>query len=340
MPIEGTNYIFDIGYQRSDRELRNPIQVADSLMRAPSQRSPKHISNILCDDILRIIFRDPRFDLKQLIAIANVCTRFQGIAGPIFKAKFNQPININVDQDIEYNAPLWLVDDLFRGFGSLITDITVHGCPAVVMRSISRYCKNIEKITLSNRSVEECILPPFNREKLINLNLDKMKFADLRSIEPFFRVNPQLVQLKLHIDSSFGLGAILRHLPNLEVLKLHWQGTQSSFDNDTTCFEQLKCLKSLTLRHCDEVDGVLRSLITGDVQLEELKFNDTQRYRDIPLVDLIYQLKNLKWLRVREKDVLSLARFTERLDNSSEARRNRPIDLNIDMMIEVRIKVH
>lgn len=290
------------------------IPVADSLLPSPDQQSRQHLLNILCDDVLRMIFEssinDHRFDLKQLVAIANVCTRFRRIAADIFTAKYKG--NINFDH-LSVN-PAWVEFELLRAFGRLISEISFSGICTSTLDMVSKYCQNIKgiKCLIKDQGLfyRECILPQRLCPKLVNLHLSTMHFYDLRATETFFILNPQLEQLTLdNIGMPFDLD-FLRHLPNLKVLVLHSQCVRYQ------SFGQLRYLKSLHLRS-EDIQRILNELIAGNVQLERLDLSG-EHDNSIEIVNLICQMKSINWLQVNSIDDRSLTRIIESLEHLSE----------------------
>lgn len=277
------------------------IRVADSLVPAPDQHAPNNIANILCDDVLRIIFEDPRFDLEQLVEIGNVCERFRSVAGDVFQSKYKGAIDYF--GNMKYSAPLWLVHSCLCAFGSRTSSIDLYITWPIIFlwKWLERHSKEIQEIQVSSLLFEQhCELPATEFPNLVNLQLKSMSFRHSKSIEPFFEKNPQLKQLHMtSVVMDCSVEDILRHLPNLQ--KLNLDGFQCA-GNNMEYFAHLQSLKELLLsQDFDGARGILDALNAGNVQLEHLQFfrsdnitND--RINITSLYSKLYRMKSLKRL--------------------------------------------
>lgn len=319
--VEGIDHEFCVAIANMRVYEKSNETIADSLIPAPDQQSPSNIMNFLYDDVLRLIFEHPCVNLKKLIVLKNVCTRFQRIAEDIIKTKFKG--TMIVDRDIENGVSMCLAEGVLREFGSLISKIELNDvCPPIGLRLITEHWKSEGEITCRMPYFPDCThLPQSNYPKLIKLRLDNMICADLQSAESFLIQNPQLLQLQLNFIELLHLETILCHLPNLEVLTFNYvqtkRGRTTICDETIKCFGQLKCLKSLTMPYAEEIQGILKALIAENVQLERLELAGNC-YSSTGVVSTICQMKSLKWLQIpqiNDDDVLYLI---EKLDNLTE----------------------
>lgn len=307
--IEGIDYEFNLlNSSHRHRHMGKNIPVPLSLLPAANQQSSHHILNILYDDVLRMIFEDPRYDLRQLVAIANVCTQFQRIAGDIFTARYK---GITVHR--EMNCPP--IADFLHAFGTLVSTIDLTAtCAPITLRLVLNHCEDVEEIacTFNNGN---CNLPQLRCPRLTRLSLSDT--YDMQTTVPFFALNPQLEQFTLdQVNISFGFEEIFRHLPNLTAVCL------TSVDatwNDVKSFGQLKYLKSLRLENVpvEAIQRILNVLLAGEVHLERLDL-DVESNNNIDLVRSICQLKSIKQLRINLIDDSSLMYLCRNLKHLCE----------------------
>lgn len=137
----------------------------DQLLNPPDQDSPKHILNVLNDDCLFAIFEKLHF--STLITVANVCTRFNGIAKDTFSRKYKfRKINI---LDLEWNRQPTLsqVNRFLNEFGSSITSLSLFERSLtryigrkikdtdIMLKMINKYCKSINELEFNGLEVHE-----------------------------------------------------------------------------------------------------------------------------------------------------------------------------------------
>lgn len=311
--IGGIDYKLDTDHSTESKKSEEKMAVADSMRPTPDQDAPNHILNMLCDDVLRMIFEDPRHGMDQLIVIANVCTTFHRIAGDIFKARHKGQMYIYQDRD----TSIWAVNELLRTFGSLISTISLNFCVPLTMVLATKYCNNIETMKCSSNSRSKLILSQCNFPKLVNLHLSNMDFDDLPSAEAFFKLNPQLEELALqNISMTFNIKYILRHLPNLIILSLELQ----EYDcNDVEYFKKLKHLKSLRFKsiRIEQLQRILNKLVAGRVQLERLELNGCTGNNN-EMLNTLCRIKSINWLQIHSINDSSLIPIIRNLENLAE----------------------
>lgn len=232
-----------------------PIPMANTLQPPPAHDSPLNICNILCDDILRIIFQDRQFNDTQLVEIGNVCRRFNGVAKDVFKKKYKGRVeHIN---GTTANQPVWLMNDLLRTFGASISYVDSRlfaGYQGIGFGLVTKYCMDIVKLECYPRTIIR--LPGYKLPKLLELNLSNMYFTDPPSTSTFFQLNSQIEVLMLDdVTLPDGFGSLLKHLPNLRHLTLARNAARNHWRN-FACFEQLRQLESLELRSLMLSDAV------------------------------------------------------------------------------------
>lgn len=110
----------------------------------PHQESPNHILNTLNDDCLLELFESPVFSLWDLVTIANVCTRFHGVAKKAFRTK-----SID-DKEIFRAIDLWRMEEFFCAFGELITSIDLSENEStnadIMLWLLLKHCTNITNL--------------------------------------------------------------------------------------------------------------------------------------------------------------------------------------------------
>lgn len=188
----------------------------DQLLHPPDQDSPKHILNVLNDDCLSAIFEKLHF--STLIAVANVCIRFNGIAKNAFSSKYKfRKINI---LDLEWNRQPTLsqVNRFLNEFGSSITSLSL------LKRSVGRYSRRDIKDT-------DIVL------KMINTYCTSLNELEFDSLE-------------VHEQTLYKIRGLLERL---EILRVYHLKTASIFDIISNCSE-LKIL-DMHFSHYIREDG-------------------------------------------------------------------------------------
>lgn len=304
--IECIDYEFYIMYL--EREETNEITaVADSLLPAPKPQSPDNILNILCDDVLRLIFVDPRFDVMQLMEIANVCMRFQSIAGEIFTSKYTGKIDLCDVVGRHVLSPIWMVAEFIHAFGPLIATFNLGAtCPSIALQLVANGCPEIEEIICRRYGrYAECVLPAIYWPKLAKLQLYDMAFDDVTAIQAFFAMNAQLEQLILDdVVASFHLMRICRLLPNLGHLTLCPLQHVYYHEPVPAIDFSIKSIRH-TLDECVHVKEASFAITTTDATID---------FSDMDAIDRIRKSRpiNLK-IRIRLQDKSSLLNHLQRL---------------------------
>lgn len=318
LSIDGIDHVFTIlelsTYYENVPKL---VPIADSLLPAPDQQSPQHMLNTLCDDVLHIIFKEFRYDLTQLVQIANVCTRFHPIASDIYMQSGNDGKLICQPTHPNQRLASWYEYEYLPTFGHLITEFDarimhVH----TALQLVAKYCVNVEQFKCLMYKVihadQSCILPIVHVPKLVDLHLAHMHFNHMPSTKGFFQANPQVEQLTLNnVTMAFSIDHILRCMPNLKVLSL--RGTRFDCD-DWECFGELTNLKSLRLQGyiLENIPHMLQDLVDGNVQLERLKLFGLDVVDD-ELIQSICQIKSLTWLTMDLIGDIELEYFVDNL---------------------------
>lgn len=303
-----------------------PIAIAEESLQAPASDSPHNILNILCDDILRIIFKDPSMNSMQLLAISNVCVRFKDIAVKIGTKRHTGELMLH--NKIPYCGSLWLLDEYLRMYGRSITKIEYYHTGLnvdITLALLSKYCKNVVAIkgnfwnSLQSMCASHVFLNDFhgfNVPTLVPSNSPEVQsFQWLLKVQrlsegiltpagslgdvSFFRQMQHLKSLHLIDTPIYATVPILNAIAdgNVELQTLELEEVCTVYGLLYPRFKPLRSLKTLILSPIDRhnLNKIVTELVGGDdAQLETLKLYNCREF--INDFAFLGRLKNLKSL--------------------------------------------
>lgn len=346
----------------------------------PKQKSPLHILNVLTDKFFRRIFACDILNQSDLCAIGMTCKRFNRLANEIFTIKY---INADTKETyIDWTQPLWQIDDCLRLFGRPIESLTAKlhiNIKDTTIGLINHYCdkltrfdveistgqipaemfllmRRLEEFSLSlcfsrclnNRHIPLRLyhLPPIACPKLVNFDLAAAQIYGPTFIDAFFAVNPQIRTLSLRrCIFDFGIQHILRHLPNIQVLRCEalnkalvdiFHKDQVPMDTDVTCIGQMKQLKEFhSMQNGDLTKCILTVIEEYQLPLECLTV--AWKNNDQDVLDCICRIKTIKSLSINTIDGYALILLALSLRNMTNfSVQSKKLDFeDIHRMLEV-----
>lgn len=261
----------------------------------PDADSPHNILNTLDDDCLKELFK--HLKLRDLCAVADVCTRFKSNAEYIFSRKYSDLILDN-DDDIyrmlilvrnelyfDHLGEIPLIKNIFRLFGPYIKSIdfpTRHS--ENILRPMAMYCSiercSIEKLDFSRFNIRRAnffqgLQSIFSRLKILNINLYEDKYQPLRAnlLDACRKLNDLIIYDQTTLNDGH-FSVVLQANPNLKKLQFHF-----TMKNNIT-------------------SNIFRSIGTHALELETLELNGEVKNINKEDIASLGSLKKLKQLTI------------------------------------------
>lgn len=290
-----------------------PIAIANELLQAPASYSPQNMLNILCDHILRDIFKDPKFNSMQLLAISNVCKRFNDIANDVGTKRHTGKLMLH--NKMPYCGSLWLLEDYLRMYGHLITTVETYGTRLngdITYALVSKYCENVVAIKGNFWNAEQSIFE--SQVFLKDFHGFDAPAIDSPILPP---IAPPLTPLLTSMPTTQAFLSFLTQPyqpPNMQQPSSS-DGTLGS----VTFFGQMKHLKSLHLidTPIHATVRILSAIFEGNVELETLQLERANGFlRDCPCYK---RLKCLKSLTLTSLDLHNVEQILNGLSDGNDA---------------------
>lgn len=264
----------------------------------PVSNSPHNILNILDNDCLRTIFKDPCLNLWDFVEIADASLRFTGLAEAIFPIKFKKPN----DQLERYacGKELPQVDSFFRHFGAHLHTIDLQKFPFedIIAGLLQNHCGNLKELRMNYLEPQTMIQIRQLLGQLQKLTI----FCKDQDLSNLFPANSLLEQLEL-FSSIDQLSLPQMHFPHLVDCRVN----EVFFDNLLMAepfFALNTQIRQLHIQQC-LIEFGIEYILQYLPQLEQLILNDNDHpdTDQSEFIDIFGQLKCLQTLCIRNESI-------------------------------------